>query len=151
KSPKGESAWHFIVQQNGAQVAAAILRVDGDTGALTGTYRDGKFTLSHFSGVRPSLLEVTVLKDGTLDILQDGKNKLTAMREEAARAKGLPEPTDPNKHTVVKDPGERFQWSYPDLSGKTVTNEDPRFAGKVVLVNIAGSWCPNCHDEAPFL
>jgi len=21
----------------------------------------------------------------------------------------------------------------------------------VVLVNITGSWCPNCHDEAPFL
>ena len=151
KSSKGELAWHFIVQQNGAQATAAILRVDGDTGALTGTYRDGRFILSHFSGVRPSLLEVTPLKDGTLDILQDGKNKLTAVRAEDARAKGLPEPTDPNRHTVVKDPGERFQWSYPDLSGKLITNEDPRFAGKVVLVNIAGSWCPNCHDETPFL
>jgi thiol-disulfide isomerase/thioredoxin len=32
-----------------------------------------------------------------------------------------------------------------------VTNEDPRFRGKVMIVNIGGSWCPNCHDEAPFL
>ena len=32
-----------------------------------------------------------------------------------------------------------------------MTNEDARFQGKVVLVNITGSWCPNCHDETPFL
>lgn len=25
------------------------------------------------------------------------------------------------------------------------------FRGKVLLVNVTGSWCPNCHDEAPFL
>jgi thiol-disulfide isomerase/thioredoxin len=37
------------------------------------------------------------------------------------------------------------------LSGATVTEADPRFAGKVVLLNVMGSWCPNCHDEAPFL
>jgi thiol-disulfide isomerase/thioredoxin len=151
KSSKGELAWQFIVSQTGAQVSAAILRVDGDTGALTGSYRDGKFILSHFSGVRPALLEVTVAKDGTLEMLQNGKDKLTALRPEDARAKGLPQPTDPNKHTVVKDPGERFRWSYPDLSGRMVTDTDSRFHGKVVLVNIAGSWCPNCHDEAPFL
>ena len=35
--------------------------------------------------------------------------------------------------------------------GKVVSNDDAQFRGKVVLVNISGSWCPNCHDEAPFL
>jgi len=150
-SPKGEVAWRFIVHQTGPEVSAAILRVDGDTGALTGTYRDGKFVLSHFSGVRPLLLEVSVTKDGSLDILENGKNKLTAVRSEEAHAKGLPEPTDPTRHTSVKDPSEAFQFSFPDLNGRMVTNTDARFRGKVVLVNITGSWCPNCHDEAPFL
>src|ERR1035438_9885 len=41
KSPKGESAWRFIVRQSGPEVSAAILRVDGDTGTLEGTWRDG--------------------------------------------------------------------------------------------------------------
>src|SRR5580658_4305470 len=41
ESPKGEKAWRFIAKQSGAEVTAAILRVDGDTGALTGTYHEG--------------------------------------------------------------------------------------------------------------
>ena len=46
QSAKGESAWQLIVRQSGAEVSAAILRVDGDTGTLTGTYKNGSFVLS---------------------------------------------------------------------------------------------------------
>ena len=154
KSPKGESAWRLIVRQSGADVSAAILRVDGDTGALTGSYHDGKFVLSHFSGARPALLTLTPAADGTLAVtLADsrGKNDLVATRPAMARAKGLAEPTDPSRHTSVKDPAEPFHFSFPDLNGHLVSNDDPRFEGKVVIVSIMGSWCPNCHDEAPFL
>src|SRR5208282_2865577 len=67
-STKGESTWRLIVRQHGADVSAAILRVDGDTGALTGTYKDGKFVLSHFSGGRPALMILTPAADGTLTV-----------------------------------------------------------------------------------
>jgi len=151
KSSKGEAAWQLIVRQSGAEVSAAILRVDGDTGALTGSFRDGKFVLSHFSGARPSLLELTPGADGTLAVVQGRDEPLTALRAEQARAKGLPEPSDPSRFTSVKDPTEPLRFSFPDLSGRTVSNSDEKFRGKVVIVNIGGSWCPNCHDEAPFL
>ena len=151
ESPKGEKAWRFIVHQKGPEVSAAILRIDGDTGALTGAYHDGKFVLSHFDSARPMLLEVTLQKDGSLELLENGKTKRTAVRWDEAHAKGLPEPTDPLKNTSVKDPNEPFQFHMPDLNGRMVSNTDAKFRGKVVLVNIMGSWCPNCHDEAPFL
>ena len=154
KSAKGESAWRFIVRQSGADISAAILRVDGDTGTLTGRYGDGKFILSHFSGERPYVLEASLEPDGSLAItLNDhsGKRELVAYRPTDARAKGLPEPADPAQHTRVADANAPFQFSFPDLTGRTVSSSDARFLGKVLLVEITGSWCPNCHDEAPFL
>ncbi len=151
ESSKGEKAWHFIVKQSGAEVSAAILRVDGDTGTLEGSWHAGKFVLSHFDGARPLLLEVTPQPDGTLQIVQNGRNRLTAVRSAEARAQGLPEPTDPSRHTSVQDPTAPFHFSFPDLTGRMVSDTDARFRGKVVIVAIGGSWCPNCHDEAPFL
>ncbi len=154
QSPKGESAWRLIVDQSGPDVSAAILRVDGDTGALTGRYRDGEFVLSHFSGARPALLVLTPASDGSLAVALSGfkdKKEFVAVRPEVARAKNFPQPTDPERHTTVKDATEPFRFSFPDLNGHVVSNTDARFEGKVVLVNITGSWCPNCHDEAPFL
>jgi len=150
KSSKGESAWQLIVRQAGAEASASILRIDGDTGALTGTYHDGKFVLSHFSGARPLRLELTPGADGTLSVVQNQDNPLVATRMEIAKAKGLPEPSDPSRFTSVKDPTEPFRFSFPDITGKLISNTDPQFRGKVVIVSIAGSWCPNCHDEAPF-
>src|SRR5437763_24846 len=151
KSSKGEAAWQLIVRQSGAEASAVILRVDGDTGMLTGSYREGKFVLSHFSGARPLRLELTPSADGTLAVVQNKDNPLTAVRAEQAKARGLPEPSDPSRFTSVKDPTEPLRFSFPDLNGKIVSNTDPRFAGKVVIVAIGGSWCPNCHDETPFL
>lgn len=149
-SAKGETAWRFIVRQTGADVSGTILRVDGDTGTLSGAYRDGAFILSHFAGSRPLLLEVTPQPDGTLRLVQNRKTTLVATRPDAAKATGAV-PSDPEHHTTVKDTTEPFRFEARDFAGHVVTNTDARFKGKVLLVNITGSWCPNCHDEAPFL
>ena len=154
KSPKGESAWYFVVNQAGAKIDAAILRVDGDTGTLSGNFKDDKFILSHFTGERPFYVEVTPRSDGSLELqiasFHDTQD-LVALRPAEARARNLAPPDDPTEHTKVKDPTQPLRFSFPDVTGRVVSNTDDRFQGKVVLVNITGSWCPNCHDEAPFL
>jgi thiol-disulfide isomerase/thioredoxin len=183
-SAKGEKAFRFIVEQHGAEVAASILRVDGDTGAYGGRYENGEWILSHFDGHRPGVIEVSSTPDGTLAIVvhneafkralegkesekkdsaaassdnayaeqrYDGVSKYTAYRTEVARAKGLPAPDNYETHTTVRDANEKFAFNFPDADGKLVSNDDPRFKGKVVLAIVTGTWCPNCHDEAQFL
>ena len=169
-SSKGENAFRFIVDQRGAEVAASILRVDGDTGSYSGIYKEGKWRLSHFDGSRPGVIVVTPQPDGTLEIIQnvqrlqaasvtsyetapDGRydTKLIAYRPAVARAKGLPEPANHLAHTTARDAKEKFSFKFPDLDGKPVSNEDPFFKGKVVLAIVTGTWCPNCHDEAQYL
>lgn len=175
-SSKGEKAFRFVVEQRGAEVAGSILRIDGDTGAYTGAFKDGKWVLSHFDGSRPGVITVTPKTDGTLEIQQqsdrpgaipansaaneygrgatpDGRyaTKLVAYRAEVAKAKGLPEPDDFLTHTTARDPNELFTFNAPDIDGKLISQDDPRFKGKVVLAIVTGTWCPNCHDEAQYL
>jgi peroxiredoxin len=150
-SNKGEAAWRFLLNQNGPEVTGAIMRVDGDTGTLSGRFANGGLILSHFSGARPMRLDVTPQPDGTLALVEDGKTRRIAMRVEEARAKAVPEPTDARQYTTVRDRSEIFRFRFPDLDGQIVSESDARFRGKVVIVSITGSWCPNCHDEAPFL
>ena len=96
KSSKGETAWRFIARQNGGGVAATILRVDGDTGTLSGGYRDGRFVLSHFSGARPLLLEVTPRPDGTLTLRAERQDRARRGRAPTRRARAaIGTPTDP--------------------------------------------------------
>ena len=154
ESRKGEHAWRFIVRQDGAKASAAILRVDGDTGLLTGAFHQGRFELSHFDGGRPELMEITPKEDGSLEVSVRGPRGAptvySAVKPAVAEEKGIA-PSDFTTHTGVIDPNEVFAFSFPDLKGDLVSNSDAKFRGRVLVVNITGSWCPNCNDEAPYL
>jgi thiol-disulfide isomerase/thioredoxin len=152
-SPKGETAWRLIVRQKGPVVEAAILRIDGDTGSLSGRFDHGVFRLSHYAGERPALLEVTPRPDGSLGlVLTDGsgRTELSALTADRAHAAGAA-PSDPMTFTTVSDKAAPFAFDFPEIAGKPVSNTDPRFRHKVVVIDVMGSWCPNCHDEAPYL
>jgi len=159
KSAKGESAWQLRVEpeKTPGAVKAVIQRIDGDTGSLYGSWTGSSYRVSHFTAAGAALYTLTPQADGTLLVsnllradVNDQQN-LVARRPAQARAAKLVGPTDPTEQTTMKDPSARFKFSFPDLNGNVVSNSDPQFDGKVVIVAIGGSWCPNCHDEAPFL
>ncbi len=156
---QNEHAWRLIVHQQFGELSAALLGVGGDTGALTGSWQDGRWQLSNFSGTRAEVATVTPRQeqhgDLTLDVQlaggHGGSSHYTAYRPDTARRLGLPEAADLGSHTTVRDPDEVFAFDFPDLHGHRVANTDARFRHKVLLVDVSGSWCPNCHDEAPLL
>jgi thiol-disulfide isomerase/thioredoxin len=161
KSSKGESAWEFRVDPPSSKspvIKTVIQRIDGDTGGLWGTWNGTSYLVSHFNAAGPALYSVTPQSDGTLLLKSLLANPhapanadLIARRPTEARKENLPAPTDPTQQTTLRDPREPLSFSFPDLTGKIVSNTDPQFRGKVIIVAVGGSWCPNCHDEALFL
>ena len=130
ESPKGEHAWRLIVKQSGADVSAAILRVDGDTGTLTGALPGRQVSVESLRR-RPARTSWRLFPSGrNLSLATDaeelvGPPKRYRMAPRGCPREGLPVPDRPPQHTRVKGPSQPFQFSFPDLNGKLVSNTDP--------------------------
>ena len=156
-SSKGESAWAMKVAPIAptGHIKAVILRIDGDTGGLYGSYDPARaaYVISRFGDSGAALYTLKPQPDGTLSILDllHETQPWIAHRPAVARALHLPPPTRSTEQTTLLNPAHPLTFAGTDLDGNKVASTDPRFKDKVVLVAIGGSWCPNCHDEAPFL
>ncbi|HEY6456634.1 MAG TPA: hypothetical protein VIY90_15280 [Steroidobacteraceae bacterium] len=107
----------------GAEVAASILRVDGDTGSYTGSFKDGEWVLSHFDGSRPGVITIIPQAEGTLQIQQhqDRPDHGRLVTNEDPRFKGLaivaPDFEEPDQqgslereHAFVKQHGVKYTY-----------------------------------------
>jgi thiol-disulfide isomerase/thioredoxin len=159
-STKGEKAWELRVDppaEKSPVIKAAIQRIDGDTGGLWGTWNGTAYVVGHFNAAGGAAYSITPQTDGTLNVrsllggVHGSSPDLVARKPEEARKLNLAAPTEITQQTTVKEPNVPLAFSFPDLGGKVVSSTDPEFRGKVVIVAIGGSWCPNCHDEAPLL
>jgi thiol-disulfide isomerase/thioredoxin len=150
----GRSPAQGEFQQRGRRVTGTFLTPTGDYRYLEGSYEGGVLRLSTFDGAHAFLFLARARPDGTLagDFWSRDRYHATwtAHRARAGEAV-LP---DAWSLVGLSDRGRhegRLHFRFPDLDGRPVALDDPRFAGKVVLVNVFGSWCPNCNDEAPLL
>jgi thiol-disulfide isomerase/thioredoxin len=142
---------HFTADAH--HVEGTIAPISGDYGMLSGTPAagaDGEFHLSRFDGIHLLRLDghfaSPVRIEGVFHVAPGHPLSFVATR--ASTAQGFEEA---ERLTSVENPSEPFRFHGLDASGATITQDDPAFRGKVVLLDIFGSWCPNCHDEAPVL
>jgi peroxiredoxin len=130
-------------------VGGTFLTDTGDHRFLAGQVRGDELYLSTFDGAHVFLYKAKITADGALagDFWSGTAyhQRWTAKRDEGA---ALP---DAYVLTTMRAGSKHFDFAFPDLAGNTVTSKDQPFQGKVLIVALAGSWCPNCHDEAAFL
>ncbi|MDX1501803.1 MAG: TlpA disulfide reductase family protein [Thermoanaerobaculia bacterium] len=137
--------------QSGRRVTGTFLTPTGDYRYLEGSYEAGTLRLSTFDGAHAFLFHAETRPDGSLagDFWSRDTYhaEWTAHRAEPEAAL-LPDAWE--AVGLTNDEG-RLAFTFPDLDGNPVSLDDERFGGRVVVVNLFGSWCPNCNDEAPLL
>lgn len=135
--------------QQGNQLQGTFLTETGDYRYLAGEVVGNQMLLSTFDGAHLFLFSAEL--DESDQLRGDFWSSIhwheswTAERDADARL------ADAFAMTFLKPGYDEFTFSFPDTEGNMVALSDPRFEGKVVLVTLAGTWCPNCHDEARYL
>ena len=138
-----------ILEQKGSKLAATFLTPTGDYRYLAGDVLGDSLFLSCFDGSHAFLFRAAILPNGTLrggcwsGIL--GYQPFVARRDEKAE---LPAST---ALTYLKPGYETLDFNFPDPSGKMISSKDERFKNKVLVLQISGTWCPNCMDETRYL
>jgi thiol-disulfide isomerase/thioredoxin len=117
----------------------------GDYRHLEGVQEGRALRLSGFDGAHAFLFLATLGADGTLagDFWsgEDHHETWSASRDEAA---ALPDAfAQTGFHDVPL--GELV---FPDLDGVAKALDAPEFAGRARIIEVFGSWCPNCHDAS---
>ncbi len=120
----------------------------GDYGHFWGITEGDSFSMAHFDGSYVYLLTGRLEGDTLRGVFHAGAR--TQREWLAVRSTGEPHLREMTELTT-SDTTRPFAFAFPDLQGRLVTQDDPRFAGKVLLVEVLGSWCPTCHDAAPLL
>lgn len=143
-----ESTGIAELSQQGHIVTGTVLRESGDDRYIAGEARGDTVFLSRFDGGSAYLYVARLGEDGSLTgefrTGTGGFRTLTGKRNPDARL------ADVTALTAMKADA-ALQFTFPNLDGQPVSLADERFRGKVVIITIGGTWCPNCHDEATFL
>ncbi len=138
-----------IINQNGNYATGTFLTPTGDLRYLEGNVVNDTLWLSAFDGNHLFIFNATKSGDSTIvgrQWLGRGRNrKWEGKRNEKAR------PPESESLTYLKEGYERIDFAFPNVDSVIVSSGDERYKNKVVVLQILGTWCPNCLDETRFL
>ena len=137
-------------KQNGNIVTGTFLNPTGDYRYLEGVVSGDSLLLSCFDGGHAFLFTATISNNKTIT---RGWYYAGAVSKSEWTAEHNPSASLPTEEVAIYlRPGEeRLNFTFNDLEGHPVSINDERFKNKVVILQIMGSWCPNCMDETAFL
>ena len=135
--------------QNGNHLTGTFLTETGDYRFLEGSVQANKVYLSTFDGAHAFLFEAKILEDSSMiGSFRSGKHYIAtweAKRNPNANLK------DPYELTYLKDGYDQFDFAFKNPEGQLIQLTDEAYEGKAKIIQILGTWCPNCRDETNFL
>ncbi|WP_400191667.1 peroxiredoxin family protein [Hymenobacter sp. B81] len=141
-----------VFKQSGQDVSGTFLTTTGDYRYLAGQVDGNTMKLSTFDGSHGFLFTATrnsdtnTLINGHFYSGKSGHETWTGRLDANAKL------ADANSLAGIKAGQQRLDFKFPNVfKGGSISPTDPKYKGKVVVVQILGSWCPNCMDETNFL
>lgn len=140
-----------LFEQKGLRVTGTFLTETGDYRYLDGNVNNSGFSLSCFDGSHAFLFESNLKAgsstelEGTFYSGKHWKEPWVAVRDEQF------ELTNPDSLTFIKPGYNGLSFTFPNLNHQDVSFPSAAYENKVVIVQIMGSWCPNCMDETAYL
>lgn len=137
-------------KQKGNHLAGTFLTETGDYRFLEGTIQADKFYLSCFDGAHAFLFEGKIDKDKEtlLGIFRSGKHYKSTWEAKRNPNFSL---KNPDSLTYLKPEYDKIAFSFKNPAGNTISLDSETYRNKVKIIQILGTWCPNCRDETTFL
>ena len=139
----------FVQKPNGV-VTGSFLTPTGDFRFLEGVVSGDTLKLSGFDGGFSTYFEAKLLNDTTL---VDGKfySGSVASSQWIANKNDNAQLPDEYSYSHLRAGETSLNFKFKNTNGEYVSIQDEKYKNKVVIVQILGSWCPNCMDETAFL
>ena len=136
-------------KQSGNLLVGSILTPTGDYRYLNGFVQGDSLTLSTFDGSHAFLIKGKIRDAKTISggVFYSGSVNLDKWEAEKNEQAILPH----NSDMYLKEGVQKIDFKFRNLDKKWVSLNDPAYQNKVVILQIMGSWCPNCMDETAFL
>lgn len=146
--PNSESPYKSVglFEQNGNKVEGTFLTETGDYRFLEGNISNDSLYLSCFDGSHAFLFASRITNDSIYGDFYSGKHWKGNWNGQVNEAFELQHP-DSLTYTINEAP---FTFTLKDLQGNDFTFPQANFKNKVTIIQIMGTWCPNCMDETQY-
>ncbi|HHM21005.1 MAG TPA: TlpA family protein disulfide reductase [Bacteroidetes bacterium] len=136
-------------KQNGNHLTGTFLTETGDYRFLEGTVQGNKFWLSVFDGAHAFLFEGKILNQNQLTgAFYSGIHYTTTWEARRDPDAAL---AHPDSLTFLRPGYDALTFAFENPAGKIISPDNPEYHGKIKIIQILGTWCPNCRDETAFL
>lgn len=133
------------------KIYGTFLTSSGDYRFLEGLTDGNKLHLSTFDGSHAYYFYAELTNGNTEFVngkFYSGLNSFESWKAKFDISARLP---DADSLTFLKDGYDKIDFKFKNIEGKEISLNDDAYKNKVVLVQILGSWCPNCMDETNYL